>query len=79
MNQLTTEKFPGVNGEDFEIRIVDQHTHIETSIDLVFFDNGEERKVNIQRYSDGNSLSVKDLLEKAKGKIELITILRRMV
>jgi len=77
MEHKHSEKFVGVNGEDFIIRIIDYHSHVDVSINLMIEDNGEEREINIRRDKHPSGSDLNDLLEQAKKSIQFITVLRR--
>jgi len=74
MNALHVEKFPNSDGHVFAIRIIDWHHEIETSINLIVSDGGEEREFNIKRYQDTKGSDLKLLIEKAKRTIQAMQI-----
>ncbi|MEI2755795.1 MAG: hypothetical protein V9F46_04980 [Chitinophagaceae bacterium] len=50
MQVIHVEKFPNADGDVFNIRIIDWHNEIETAINLLINDRGEETEINIKRY-----------------------------
>lgn len=78
MELLHTENYPGNNDEVYKIRIINQHSDIETSINLVIEENGEQREVNVKRTHSPINFELEDLIEKAKMDIKLITILKTL-
>ncbi len=68
----------GRDDEVYKIKIINQHSEIETSINLIIEDNGEQREVNIKRTSHPITSQLQNLIEKAKADIKLITILKNL-
>jgi hypothetical protein len=78
MEVLHVEKYPDSDGNVFNIRIIDWHNEIETAINLLFADGGEEREVNIKRYQNAKDAELKSLIEKAKNTIQAMQIIRNL-
>lgn len=78
MEVLHVEKFPNANGDVFNIRIIDWHNEIETAINLIINEGGEEREFNIKRYQDEKKSELKSLIEKAKKTIQAMQIIRNL-
>lgn len=78
MEVIHVEKFPDSAGNIFNFRIIDWHNEIETAINLLINDRGEEREINIKRYQDAKDTDLKLLIEKAKKTIQAMQIIRNI-
>jgi hypothetical protein len=76
MQVIHVEKFPNAAGDVFNIRIIDWHNEIETAINLLINDRGEETEINIKRYQDDKDSDLNALIEKAKRTIQAMQIIR---
>lgn len=79
MEVLHTEKFPNQDGDVFNIRIIDWHNKIETAINLMVNDAGEEREFNIKRYENPSNSDIKELTKEAKITILSIKIINDLL
>jgi len=79
MELLHTENHPGVNGEIFEIRIIDHVHSKEVSIDLFINYDNEIRKVNIVRYTLQEPFNLETAKTEALRTASLISIVQREI
>ena len=75
--EIAKEKYPGVNGEIFQISVIKAPNTIIGEIGLVYFFNEQEKLVNLdsQNYPKETPLDV--IIENTKQKIQLFTIIKR--
>ena len=77
MELLSEEKYPGVAGELFEIKVIGNDNEKMVAINLLYTEHEDEFSANISNASYPADTSVSEIIEKAKLKIQTITIINR--
>ena len=77
MKHFPKERFPGVNGELYEIRIVDTGTIINAEINLLYTDAAEEKSARLRTDPYPLETPVEEIREKTKANIRGISIIKQ--
>lgn len=77
MKHYPKERFPGVNGETFEIRIVDTGMAIHAEINLIYTDRGKEQTAHLRTDPYPSGMSINEIGEKTKESLQAISIIKR--
>jgi hypothetical protein len=74
MELLHVEKYPGNNGETFNIRVFDNDSYFEAVIHLMLIDDGQEREINVHRKEYRTDTPLSEIVENCKKTIRAITM-----